>query len=371
MGSHSHDDDSIDGEDFEDDVVNATRDEEEWDKGVAPFVKKLTNLVSENKDQVEWSKEGSFMVKDIDTFSSVLLPKYFKAIKLCSFIRQLNMYNFHKVEDAPNANPRSMEFRNEFFLPGRKDLLNKIKRRETTERSNGKSEENEDTKKKVAPEKRVGSSVESILQDIQGIQEESNYKCILQTMAKLQHQTEMNQLALKQVLDELSMYRKVNYDLEQKVSQLNAQVNGNSNMSIQNTNYLLQNMLIQLTNRNMTSSVPQSPPPAFIDLSNVQSNSPTPIRPNLLSSMGLPSPTPNYSYNIYNHPDVSYLTPQRGDNNVALQPSEEGKLNLDILQQPLHEVENQYEFNGFWYKTQTRFMKQFERNTHSCEINCR
>jgi len=352
MGSHSHDDESVDGEEFEEEVVSphGSNHEEEWDKGVAPFVKKLTALVKENKDQVDWTKDGSFMVKDIDTFSSVLLPKYFKAIKLCSFVRQLNMYNFHKVEDAPNANPRSMEFQNEYFVPGRMDLLKKIQRRKTTKRSNGKSEDAEESKKKVTHVV-ASSSVEQMLQDARGVHDETNYKCILQTMAKLQHQTEMNQLALKQVLDELSMYRKANYELEQKVSQLSAQVNGNSNMqSMQNTNYLLQNMILQQQqhiNHNMASPLQPSPP--MMDLLNVQSSSPTLLRnPNgMNSSMGISSATaPSLSF-VYTHPeDMSYYAPRGNLPSTPVQS--EDKLSLEILQQHLHEVENnQYEFTGF------------------------
>ena len=45
-----------------------------------------------------WSDEGSsFLIKNQSQFSSSLLPFYYKHSNMASFIRQLNMYDFHKV----------------------------------------------------------------------------------------------------------------------------------------------------------------------------------------------------------------------------------------------------------------------------------
>jgi len=115
--SYEHEDDhEIEGEDA------SAKDEiaEDWEKGIPPFVRKLTKMVGENPDAIDWTAGGSFLVKEIDSFSSVLLPKYFKSIKFCSFVRQLNMYNFHKVEDLPHSNNKSMEFSNSFFFAWKK-----------------------------------------------------------------------------------------------------------------------------------------------------------------------------------------------------------------------------------------------------------
>lgn len=81
-----HDDspvaDEVEGED-----VTKEDAEEEWEKGIPPFVRKLTKMVSENPDAIDWTPSGSFIVKEIDAFGSTLLPKYFKSIKFCSFVR--------------------------------------------------------------------------------------------------------------------------------------------------------------------------------------------------------------------------------------------------------------------------------------------
>ena len=45
-----------------------------------------------------WSEEGSsFLIKNQSQFSSSMLPYYYKHSNMASFVRQLNMYDFHKV----------------------------------------------------------------------------------------------------------------------------------------------------------------------------------------------------------------------------------------------------------------------------------
>lgn len=53
-----------------------------------------------------------------------MLPKYFKTAFFHSFIRQLNLYNFHKVKTDENH----LEFINKHFIKDNKDSLLQIKR---------------------------------------------------------------------------------------------------------------------------------------------------------------------------------------------------------------------------------------------------
>lgn len=47
---------------------------------------------------IRWSPSGnSFLVLDEDEFSKTLIPDLFKHNNYASFVRQLNMYGFHKV----------------------------------------------------------------------------------------------------------------------------------------------------------------------------------------------------------------------------------------------------------------------------------
>ncbi|CAD8061805.1 unnamed protein product [Paramecium primaurelia] len=91
------------------------------------FILKTYNILENNmyEDIVSWNEDGlSFTVKNISQFSSIVLPIHFKHQNFSSFIRQLNMYDFHKTRGG-SVN----EFKNEYFQKGRKDLLHQIKRK--------------------------------------------------------------------------------------------------------------------------------------------------------------------------------------------------------------------------------------------------
>ncbi|CAH2066052.1 unnamed protein product [Thlaspi arvense] len=78
---------------------------------------------------ISWSPNGdnSFLISDTAVFSVQLLPKYFKHSNLSSFIRQLNIYGFRKV-DADR-----WEFANDGFVRGQKDLLKNVTRRKNAQ----------------------------------------------------------------------------------------------------------------------------------------------------------------------------------------------------------------------------------------------
>lgn len=72
----------------------------------ASFLQKTFDILSEASlsSVVSWSGDGnSFAVQDVKGFSEQVLPKYFKHCNFPSFVRQLNMYGFHKLRDQDNA----------------------------------------------------------------------------------------------------------------------------------------------------------------------------------------------------------------------------------------------------------------------------
>ncbi|CDS01888.1 related to Heat shock factor protein 4 [Sporisorium scitamineum] len=101
------------------------------------FVYKLFRMVSDPDYQhlISWNRNGtSVMVCNFDEFAKEVLGKHFKHSNFSSFIRQLNMYGFYKVNKTPRGHRQSVdaqiwEFSHPKFLRGRPDLLDDIRRK--------------------------------------------------------------------------------------------------------------------------------------------------------------------------------------------------------------------------------------------------
>ena len=92
------------------------------------FIQKTYDIFmnDEYKSYCCWNQDGtSIIVKDQSHFTKSVLPRYFKHSNFQSFVRQLNMYDFHKVIQDPSNG----EFKHQFFKRGRDDLLINIKRK--------------------------------------------------------------------------------------------------------------------------------------------------------------------------------------------------------------------------------------------------
>lgn len=110
------------------------------------FVNKVWSMLNDNSNAnlIQWSADGkSFIVVNREEFVHQILPKYFKHSNLASFVRQLNMYDWHKVQDVrsgsiQNSSDDKLQFENEFFVRGREDLLEKIVRQKSSAATNSK-----------------------------------------------------------------------------------------------------------------------------------------------------------------------------------------------------------------------------------------
>jgi hypothetical protein len=92
------------------------------------FMAKTYDMVSnlELSKAVGWSEDGcAIVVRDMSEFTDKVLPRYFKHNNYASFVRQLNMYDFHKcrVDGQENA------FIQPLFLKDNRHLLSDIKRK--------------------------------------------------------------------------------------------------------------------------------------------------------------------------------------------------------------------------------------------------
>ena len=92
------------------------------------FLLKLYQILEneEYKDIIHWSEDGKyFIVTNLHDFTENILPKYYKHNNYSSFIRQLNMYDFHKRKSSPNEHI----FEHKNFIKDKKELLKLIKRK--------------------------------------------------------------------------------------------------------------------------------------------------------------------------------------------------------------------------------------------------
>ena len=85
-------------------------------------------------DYICWTGDGSsFRIRDQTQFAASLLPYYYKHSNMASFVRQLNMYDFHKVMNVEAGGLRGerdeVEFAHPYFERGQDHLLEQIKRK--------------------------------------------------------------------------------------------------------------------------------------------------------------------------------------------------------------------------------------------------
>lgn len=97
------------------------------------FVKKLFKLLeSKQTNVVSWTADGDcFEIKDMDIFTSSILPRLFQHRNFASFVRQLNKYGFRKVKasDSNLFGENSWVFRHPDFRAGGSSRLANMKPR--------------------------------------------------------------------------------------------------------------------------------------------------------------------------------------------------------------------------------------------------
>lgn len=128
---------------------------------VPAFLGKLWKMVEDpiTNDLISWSGSGSsFVIHDQTRFARELLPMYYKHNNMASFIRQLNMYGFHKIVSV-NAGSLKQEydeikFKHPFFVRGHPYLLEHIKRKMTV------------NKMSLTPGEKTNTVVNKVLTDV-------------------------------------------------------------------------------------------------------------------------------------------------------------------------------------------------------------
>jgi len=101
------------------------------------FVHKLYQMLSDPKQSnyIRWNETGySFIIRNVQGFSHNVLPLHFRHNNFSSFVRQLNMYGFHKVNkntpSSKNSENQVWEFFHPKFIRGKPHLIEEIKRKQ-------------------------------------------------------------------------------------------------------------------------------------------------------------------------------------------------------------------------------------------------
>jgi len=100
----------------------------EEDKNVPSFIGKLSIMLQDPSAApfVSWSPSGeSIVVIDPSTFANQVLPRYFKHSNFASFVRQLNLYGFHKTSQESDV----CEFSHPMFRQGNEHVFADIRRK--------------------------------------------------------------------------------------------------------------------------------------------------------------------------------------------------------------------------------------------------
>ena len=103
------------------------------------FLSKLYDILDNTtyKEIIYWNKEGKgIIIANVNEFSTMILPKYFRSSTYSSFVRQLNLYGYHKIQglieegegyehDKLNKNSTMEDFQEILKLKKRRNLLMK------------------------------------------------------------------------------------------------------------------------------------------------------------------------------------------------------------------------------------------------------
>ncbi|KAL1919539.1 uncharacterized protein VTP21DRAFT_2232 [Calcarisporiella thermophila] len=166
------------------------------------FVRKLCNMINDKKFQhlISYNHAGTgFVVCGIQEFSRTVLPVHFKHNNFSSFVRQLNMYGFYKVNKCPRgvrtmAENQVWEFAHPKFSRDHPELLNEIKRRPIES----------ENRKDMDLQARVSALESSQTELCQHLAQLSrNFAMVLNTMAEMKRQQSAQQMWIKEAISSL------------------------------------------------------------------------------------------------------------------------------------------------------------------------
>ncbi|KAI9687544.1 MAG: stress-responsive transcription factor hsf1 [Bathelium mastoideum] len=237
-------DEGTDEEDLEQKALVAKKDAQAKRKTIPPFVQKLSSFLDEsnNTELIRWSDDGnSFIVLDEDEFANTLIPELFKSNKYASFVRQLNMYGFHKKVGLSDNSMRASEkkaknpseFYNPFFKRGRPELLWLIhkpksgtphpkRKREDGRSKQGGGDSSDEDKKLVAESSGGGQGQLKQSEASSGTQEQQLATLPSSEMSSLRQELQALQRQQRFISKVITQVREQNHQLYQQATAFQA-----------------------------------------------------------------------------------------------------------------------------------------------------
>ena len=202
------------------------------------FLLKLYEILEKEEYSkiIHWSKNGSYIViENIHSLAKKILPIYFNHQNYSSFVRQLNMYNFHKIRTAPGK--QEQYFINESL--NKNKSLNEIKNFKRKEKNRQKclffEDEDSNIKYTILPNKKGESSQNMEM----NLELEENDEKLTDNFQSLISKGNLNQ----NIKDKMMMYllnkAKENLDKENKMKNKLKEINDHTfdvNLQIKNIN---------------------------------------------------------------------------------------------------------------------------------------
>lgn len=164
---------------------------------VAPFLLKCYEMVDDDSTDalISWGTNfDSFVIWDEVEFSTHLLPKYFKHNTFSSFVRQVNIYGFRKIETD------RYEFANDGFIKGEKHLLKNIVRRKNIQSVvQSKPSQKQKQMKDVAVQQEEKNVV--LWKEVESLKTDKNM--LMQELVKLRQHQQTSQTKMLLVREQL------------------------------------------------------------------------------------------------------------------------------------------------------------------------
>lgn len=167
-----------------------------------PFLLKLYTILNDEscKKYIQWSSEGlSFIIINENNFTKKVLPKFFNHRNFSSFVRQLNMYHFHK-EKSPQKG--ECEYKHAQFQKSKtiKEIL-LIKK------------DDEKPKSKI-------DKTESLKDQLGNLEEESKINIFKEVLKKGELSNDSNEIILNYLLDKSKESIKIQKIFENEIKDL-------------------------------------------------------------------------------------------------------------------------------------------------------